>query len=421
MPIYQGTTKINKLFKGDTKIAKVYQGSNLVYRASKLPNSFQELEYIESTGTQYIDTGVNNLSVNTRAIVYGEFVSGNSIFGNCLYNSSNASSGGILFMFATNSGASSFGVGDGGNVYVNSTKNLLGMSGALGTRYKVELNKNGIFVDDVKKLDWDKTPTQMLNDYNLRLFGGYGAYNTPNAKIYYFKLYDNSVLIRNFVPCYRKVDSVIGLYDTVNDVFYANAGTGTFIAGRSIIPEEYQAVEYIQVSGTQYIDTGILPSTANLTKVVGSIALTDASKGYYQSLGKNGNLNMWASANTLYFRLCGVNTNIALNTNVHSYTLELTSNGRSLKFDNYTGTASSPSQETGANFMLGALGDTTMGDTYFGRYKIYSTRISEQGILVRDFVPCYRKSDNVIGLYDAVNNILYTNAGSGTFTKGGDI
>ena len=92
-----------------------------------------------------------------------------------------------------------------------------------------------------------------------------------------------------------------------------------------------------------------------------------------------------------------------------------------LKFDNYTGTASSPSQETGANFMLGALGDTTMGDTYFGRYKIYSTRISEQGILVRDFVPCYRKSDNVIGLYDAVNNILYTNAGSGTFTKGGDI
>ena len=36
-------------------------------------------------------------------------------------------------------------------------------------------------------------------------------------------------------------------------------------------------------------------------------------------------------------------------------------------------------------------------------------------------IPCYRKSDNVIGMLDLVNNVFYTNAGSGTFTKGNNI
>jgi hypothetical protein len=53
--------------------------------------------------------------------------------------------------------------------------------------------------------------------------------------------------------------------------------------------------------------------------------------------------------------------------------------------------------------------------------KIYNVKIYTSGNLVRDFIPCYRKSDDVIGLYDLVNDAFYTNAGTGTFTKGGDI
>ena len=37
-------------------------------------------------------------------------------------------------------------------------------------------------------------------------------------------------------------------------------------------------------------------------------------------------------------------------------------------------------------------------------------------------VPCYKKSNNEIGLYDTLNDIFYTNGFSGTpFTKGPDI
>lgn len=53
--------------------------------------------------------------------------------------------------------------------------------------------------------------------------------------------------------------------------------------------------------------------------------------------------------------------------------------------------------------------------------KLYSMKLYENAVKVRDFIPCYRKSDNEIGLYDLVNGVFYTNAGSGTFAKGADV
>jgi hypothetical protein len=52
--------------------------------------------------------------------------------------------------------------------------------------------------------------------------------------------------------------------------------------------------------------------------------------------------------------------------------------------------------------------------------RIFACKIYEAGVLVRNYVPCYRKSDNVAGLYDLVNNGFYTNSGTGTFTVGAD-
>lgn len=51
---------------------------------------------------------------------------------------------------------------------------------------------------------------------------------------------------------------------------------------------------------------------------------------------------------------------------------------------------------------------------------IYGVRISQGEEIIRDYVPCYRKSDGVIGLYDMCTGAFLTNAGTGTFTKGDD-
>ena len=66
MPIYKGNTKIVKLYKGTAQIVKRYKGTNIIYSASRLPAEFQEVEYLESTRTQYIDTQISSISTDTK-------------------------------------------------------------------------------------------------------------------------------------------------------------------------------------------------------------------------------------------------------------------------------------------------------------------------------------------------------------------
>ena len=62
----------------------------------------------------------------------------------------------------------------------------------------------------------------------------------------------------------------------------------------------------------------------------------------------------------------------------------------------------------------------TGGDYFVGKI-FYFTIYDSNDNVIADFVPCYLKSNTTIGLYDAKNKIFYANAGTGSFTKGGDI
>jgi len=44
-------------------------------------------------------------------------------------------------------------------------------------------------------------------------------------------MWDGTTLVRNMIPCYRRSDLKPGMYDTVNNVFYTNSGSGEFILG----------------------------------------------------------------------------------------------------------------------------------------------------------------------------------------------
>lgn len=52
---------------------------------------------------------------------------------------------------------------------------------------------------------------------------------------------------------------------------------------------------------------------------------------------------------------------------------------------------------------------------------LYSARCSKGSDVVREYIPCYRKSDGVIGLYEKFTGAFLENHGTGTFTKGADI
>lgn len=54
--------------------------------------------------------------------------------------------------------------------------------------------------------------------------------------------------------------------------------------------------------------------------------------------------------------------------------------------------------------------------------KIYSIKLyNDNDKLIRDFIPCYRRSDLEPGLYDFVENKFYINNGQGSFTAGPEI
>lgn len=77
--------------------------------------------------------------------------------------------------------------------------------------------------------NWQNTTTIECHLFYI----GDGAYSN-NCRIYYAKIWTSGVLDAYLIPCYRKADSVPGVYDLVNATFYSNAGTGSFIVGTDL-------------------------------------------------------------------------------------------------------------------------------------------------------------------------------------------
>jgi hypothetical protein len=62
-------------------------------------------------------------------------------------------------------------------------------------------------------------------------------------------IYTNGKKVRDMIPCYRKNDSVIGMYDIVNDTFYTNSGTGAFLKGANVNAHWVKGPTYVKVDG----------------------------------------------------------------------------------------------------------------------------------------------------------------------------
>lgn len=99
--------------------------------------------------------------------------------------------------------------------------------------------KNGSYTLDQISSSASVTKTN-TSTTNLLIFASGGS--TPNnyaknMRLYCFRLYDNGTLIRDMVPCRRNSDSVYGLYDIVNNVFYT--GTGGNLSGTTTFNSPY--------------------------------------------------------------------------------------------------------------------------------------------------------------------------------------
>ena len=98
------------------------------------------------------------------------------------------------------------------------------------------MDSNGVTIDGGFFATLPPT-SAFVSEFNAALFAinTAGAISTYGAfKAYHFKIWESDNPVRDLVPAVRKSDSVAGMYDLVNGVFYTNQGTGEFIVGPNI-------------------------------------------------------------------------------------------------------------------------------------------------------------------------------------------
>lgn len=97
-----------------------------------------------------------------------------------------------------------------------------------GTQYEAVFTLTGTHPNVVVEGTWEHIYTSG-SDITFRMFQRYGfAAESDERKFFYFVLSINGSKLHDLVPCYRKADNVVGMYDTVTNTFFINKGSGTF-------------------------------------------------------------------------------------------------------------------------------------------------------------------------------------------------
>jgi len=182
------------------------------------------------------------------------------------------------------------------------------------------------------------------------------------------------------------------------------------------LPSGYTQLQYIESTGTQYIDTGVIPTVENETEI--RLTLARTSQTTSEGSGANANLNIVNT--TANWRLNGVQTTVPIVDNEFvNIVLKQTSNGRYYKIKTSEGYGSANAQNN--KFYLGKLSDVSGSENYSFNGKYKACTILENGTIVQNLIPARRNSDSVLGMYDTVTGTFFTNAGTGDFIAGADV
>lgn len=209
-------------------------------RGPKLPAEYQEVEYIQSSWTQYIDTWImweNKYRINTKFTFTDLWWTSEDL---CVIASSWTSRPSYMSYIKKRGNYWHYWSQMVWSDYQTATWS--NPSIAANTEYTVEAKLSTSW--NYLTVNWTRNTWSYSSAYNtwysMYMFAsnnGWTVWNQMKWKIFYLKMYDLSDnLIRDFVPCYRKLDNVIWMYDMVEWKFYANSWTGAFSKGNDVAP-----------------------------------------------------------------------------------------------------------------------------------------------------------------------------------------
>ena len=376
-----------------------------------LPKGFKRLEYIQSSGTQYVDT-LFKPKWNTRVVMDVQMATYSAIRMPFGYRNANSTTASQAFLVAQT------GMGTFRTDYFGTSASLT-IDGTTNQRLTIDKDANVLTING--KSVSNTAVSSGESSYNMLLFtysnsGSAGSMSTMT--LYSCQIYDNGTLVRDYIPC-QNASGVIGLWDAVNEVFYGNAGTGTFTAG-PVVPEivdenEITELEYIQSSGVQYLDTGFIPNQNTRLVLDGYNDLS--SSGWIYGTWESATSKQFAGSCNKSYAVRYGSTNATLTENVPVGSVHFDQNRNTYDVNGTTGSFTEQTftcQHSIFLFAINAAGVVSSGK-FTG--KIYSCQIYNNGLLERDYIPAML-SNGEVGLYDRVFHGFYRNAGTGEFTAG---
>jgi len=289
--------------------------------------------------------------------------------------------------------------------------------------------------------------------------------NNAGIYLYSFKAWNaQGELVADYVPAVQRgTVPVVGFYDTVSKTF-KTATAGTFAAGGEAVPTPdtpmdivsnngvlkarhqsglplgYTLLDYIESSGTQYIDTGIgLNSAYKYRLVVASVYANNASNiwGYKSNASYADGpccIIGWTHSPTTYIGAYNKNGNITgsfpaieeLRWTAGTFfdiLLDVTQSNFTVNDTNYYSTSGVSTvlttdswTDTHHPYLFGTQTVDSAVPSSAKRIKTYQVR-DTNGDLIQNFVPA-KNSSNVVGMYDTVSGQFFTNAGTGDFVAG---
>ena len=193
---------------------------------------YKKLEYLEGTGTQYIDSGVHpsaNLDVLFDGGVTGTYAGWMPFFG--WRGSPSYSSDFSFWLYSSNTFlASDYGQTVGSGRFPTNYTHT--------TRFTFGNVDNDFYYNNSKIVtmpEWTKTTEPgTCYIFGMNTNGRFENRGNTVIRVYSLKMWENKSLVRDFVPALNTTTNKYGLYDKVNCEFYDNKGTGTFNYGSNL-------------------------------------------------------------------------------------------------------------------------------------------------------------------------------------------
>ena len=400
---------------------------------AETPDRF--VRYVESTGSQYVNTGVEG-RWNTKVEAQVEWLEfkDSSLIGSRTSNSSpNANSRLYLCYTYRHGSESSYNViytatnGVLDEVYYNSAaarweaNRIYDYSATLSATNGVGQTTTTINVDGLEI--FNKSAPALDTGRTLHLFACNVA-GTANyfskARIYRLKIWQGPIdggdmaLVRDLIPCMK--NGRAGLWDAVSgDILYSGSSANLVCDEDSEVPDEF--VEYVESTGVNFIDTEVdarsgtvaeidLATLHNRTLRRGILGAVSGGGDYFDlfhSYEAKIACSYGTRLSTGGSYATGDRYHVVSSLSAGSQTLTMARDGSATTNTVFSATDAAAIDTGLSLYLFGRNANGNVADC--GLYRLYGLKIRQDGALVRDFRPCLK--DGAFALYDDVSGRIF--------------